>query len=434
MKKSFGHIPNFGWQEKYENFQPYKETDVLARLLENVDQNYLQAVFTANFVHIFLENNGLHELIGDHEQYYQFTMAEKMKWYKSIKTIASFLSIMNATGTQLNAFEDIAKTTKQTAENNVHTKSPFENITDMFRNPDMRKKMKDAIPSADVMTQLIQNSGSLLECISSGSAENVVFPEEIILDEATILIHQARMKMLAEEKDAAAEEPSSSEPSTDTSIELPKKIQEECMQEEQQKASALLKDVFASMSGKSNNPKETIKNLSKMLSKFTKNEEDMNQLFSSVNTALDQKDIGGLDIASLTKKLRGQMGGAGRGSKDTEDFLFSVPQKPRTVGMSIEELPDEVSREVKLTKPALQEPESVTDDVKSENPFAESGLSMFQQMVDERMKGNSQTAFGGTNSMPFPDFSQLASMMIGMQNNNQNSTEAAKDQNPEQVD
>jgi hypothetical protein len=364
MIKSFGHIadPEYGYKAKYANFPIYTEKNVFERLSENLQESYIEAVFhfDEKYVEVFVEENGFHFLLGDHFQYNDFSPVEQKKWYKSAKTVASFLSIITATGTQLGAFEDIAKLTKQTMTHGAQSKSPIDNMTDMFRNPAIRNLMKGAIPNANVMADLIQKSGPLMDCMGSGSVNTIVLPTEIILTDDIILLYKVeKMQRLEEE---TKKETASSEPSTDRSVELPSKIQEECMEEEAAKASELMKGIFNSPGGVPKNPTETMKGLAKLLGKFTKNKSDMDELFSSVTTAFDKGNTSSLDdISSISSKYRKQIFHTEK-SKDMEKFLFAIPSKPKSEGMIIEEVVEEAEQKSSSSEDNKQsEPEKDTN-------------------------------------------------------------------------
>ncbi len=364
MIKSFGKInePGFEYKEKYDKFQPYTIDTVCARLTENLEQNYLEAVFQHDFVHIFLEENGFRFLLGDVDQYNDLKPSEKIIWYKSVRTIASFLSIINATGEQLSSFEDIARSAKQNMTQNLHTKSPLDNMTDIFRNQNMRNMMKNAVPNANVMAQLIKRAGPLMDCMGATSTQNTTLPDEIDLNEDVIRIHKEKIQKLKEEETKTS--PLPTEPSTETSIECPKKIQEECMQEESEKASDLLKDIMgAAKAGGKKNPSETMKGLAKMLGKFTENQDDMNQLFSSVTEALDRK-TGPVDLGSMQEKFRKQLFQNGK-SKETENFLFQVPTSKVVNIEVVEEKTPSVSEE----QPSQSQPEEELKTAESIPPF-----------------------------------------------------------------
>jgi hypothetical protein len=420
MKKSFGHIvdPEYPFKEKYDHFPEYTLEDVYDRLMEGVEMSYLTAVLEPDFVHMFIENNGFRYLLGDPIQYSELKSWEQKKWYLLAKSIASFLSIISATGKQLSGYEDFAKLAQSTMKANVGKQSPFDSLTSLFRNPEMRKMMLNVIPDASSMASLISKSEPLMDCMGSKNIENLELPDVVEITDVEKEQHRMKMLALKEESEKKEEEKclgSTAVPQSDpTTLEsalvntpnIPRSSNEEGIFEEENsklsnstatdKASDLMKDLFASVGGakgKSNpmSSKDTMKKLAKALSTFTQNPEEMEKLHSSVTGALSSNKGDMFDLASITKNLRKQVGNANPAAKNVEDFLFNIPKV--TENITVEPYKEEETKtELKpLNVPFAQQ---AMEELNRADTETQTYHEPNEPMMDDAISGLSQM-FGG---------------------------------------
>ena len=168
----------------------YVPETCFATLSKNLDDEYLQSIFGGDVDSIFPGcQSGLNDLIGSREMFDHLDADEQQLWFDRVKEIAQFVSLIRATGSTLDTFEQIARVTgKQMNENKQLP--PLELAMKLFQNADVKNMLLNSFNTPGAMKALIEKSAPLMCAMSATKSIDSSHDNKTSVEPETVLVQQ----------------------------------------------------------------------------------------------------------------------------------------------------------------------------------------------------------------------------------------------------